>query len=259
MRIMRNRLGYPLNFWKSCCPLLRCWLFAVGIQAVGVVLMAAMLIAPATAGRYWTDKLGIMLFLAAIFGAFSGLIGAFISYTAPSMSTGPWIIIAISFVALFSILFAPNKGYVSRTIKQKRNQQNILNEDLLKLFYKLEEKRKTNVYQIPDLLERRFFIEKDMIHGLNRLTRKDYLKKSKEGWSLTKNGFLKAMRLVRLHRLWEVYLSQHLNMKSDHVHEDAEAIEHIITPELEAELQQFLDKPELDPHGSPIPYETENG
>ena len=112
-------IGLPVKLLEIVLSIITVLAVAVGIQAVGVVLMAAMLIAPATAGRYWTDKLGVMLFLAAIFGAFSGLIGAFISYTAPSMSTGPWIIITISLVALMSILFAPNKGYVSRTLKQK--------------------------------------------------------------------------------------------------------------------------------------------
>jgi manganese/zinc/iron transport system permease protein len=59
---------------------------------------------------------------------------------------------------------------------------------------------------------------------------------------------------VKLHRLWELYLSTYVKIASDHVHEDAETIEHIITPELEAELERMLEYPEMDPHKEKIPY-----
>jgi manganese/zinc/iron transport system permease protein len=62
------------------------------------------------------------------------------------------------------------------------------------------------------------------------------------------------MRIVRLHRLWEMYLNQKLHLKPDHVHEGAEAMEHLITPELEEMLKNDLGNPELDPHNSVIPY-----
>jgi manganese/zinc/iron transport system permease protein len=65
--------------------------------------------------------------------------------------------------------------------------------------------------------------------------------------------------MVRLHRLWEVYLSERLNLAADHVHDDAEHIEHILTPELEAELESILARPRFDPHRSPIPYDPPPG
>ena len=158
-----NSIGLPVKLMEIVLSIITVFAVAVGIQAVGVVLMAAMLIAPAAAGRYWTDKLRVMIILAAAFGTLSGLFGAFISYTAPNMPTGPWIVIVISIIALCSILFAPNKGYMARRLKQKRNQRNIIQEDIVKLFYKLEEHRETKVYGIPDLLERRYFEEGDLI------------------------------------------------------------------------------------------------
>jgi manganese/zinc/iron transport system permease protein len=60
--------------------------------------------------------------------------------------------------------------------------------------------------------------------------------------------------VVRLHRLWEVYLTQRLRMAPDHIHPQAETMEHLITPELEAQLIHELDAPEVDPHQSKIPY-----
>jgi manganese/zinc/iron transport system permease protein len=94
----------------------------VGIQAVGVVLMAAMLITPAAAARYWTNNLRIMLGLAAGVGIVSGVGGAFISYVAPAMPTGPWMVMIISMIAMGSFIFAPGKGVWSNWLLQRRHR-----------------------------------------------------------------------------------------------------------------------------------------
>ena len=88
-----------------------------------------------------------------------------------------------------------------------------------------------------------------------RLKRHGFVDKSTSGWALSKEGLTKGKRMVKLHRLWEVYLTKYVNIAPDHVHEDAESIEHILTPELEAKLEQLLEYPELDPHKSEIPYQ----
>lgn len=90
--------------------------------------------------------------------------------------------------------------------------------------------------------------------GLRQLVRHGSLLDTNEGYQLTRSGLEAATRVVRLHRLWELYLSRHLNIAPDHVHEDAEGIEHLITPELERELELLLDSPGIDPHDSQIPY-----
>ena len=66
------------------------------------------------------------------------------------------------------------------------------------------------------------------------------------------------MRIVRIHRLWELYLTTYLRIAPDHVHEDAETIEHIITPEMELKLEHLLDFPDKDPHHSEIPYKKDD-
>ena len=73
-------------------------------------------------------------------------------------------------------------------------------------------------------------------------------------WGYTEAGRLKGQRVVKLHRLWELYLSKYMKIAPDHVHEDAETIEHIITPELERQLEHLLEYPETDPHEEKIPY-----
>jgi manganese/zinc/iron transport system permease protein len=70
---------------------------------------------------------------------------------------------------------------------------------------------------------------------------------------LTGAGLEEARRVTRRHRLWELYLANKLDIAADHVHDDAEEIEHILTPELEARLLEILGQPAVDPHRSTIP------
>jgi manganese/zinc/iron transport system permease protein len=248
-------IGFPVRALELLLTTLTVLAVVVGIQAVGVVLMAAMLITPAAAARFWTNRLGLMLVLAALMGAFSGIAGAFVSYTAPSMPTGPWIVLIISMIAILSFAFAPKKGWVARLLRQRRNRVLILEENLLKLLYQVGEQHQD--FQTPrpldELLARRAIPEREAKIGLQKLRNQGYLQKEPEGWLLTPEGITRGRRVVRLHRLWELYLTQYLHLASDHVHEDAETIEHIITPELEKRLMVELNYPLLDPHSSTIP------
>ena len=91
--------------------------------------------------------------------------------------------------------------------------------------------------------------------GLKSLVRQGYIQQEGDLWFFTEAGKNKGQTVLRLHRLWEVYLTAYLKIKSDHVHDDAESIEHIITPEIEAELKTMLNYPLVDPHQSTIPYQ----
>ncbi len=97
----------------------------LGLQAVGAVLMSAMLVAPAVAARQWTDRLNLMVILAACFGAFAGVSGAVISSSATGIPAGPTIILCATFVVGVSIAFAPNRGLLWNSIKQRRNRRSL--------------------------------------------------------------------------------------------------------------------------------------
>ena len=81
-------------------------------------------------------------------------------------------------------------------------------------------------------------------------------KKGKDTYRLTKEGEIWAAKIVRLHRLWEVYLVDYLGIGPEKVHVNAEEMEHIITPELEHDLTLLLKDPKRDPHHQPIPPQT---
>lgn len=94
----------------------------IGIQAVGVVLVAALLITPAVAARYWTDRLGVMVVFAGVFGALSGAVGTMISGTLSNLPTGPVTVLAATLLFVISALFAPNRGLVAKWLRRSRQR-----------------------------------------------------------------------------------------------------------------------------------------
>lgn len=249
-------IGLPVKKIELILTSLIVLAVVIGIQAVGVVLMAAILITPAAAARFWTDKIRVMFLLASIFGALSGLTGAYISYIAPSMPTGPWIVIVISIIAFISFFLAPKRGVISRFVKQKTIRKTINDENVLKALYQLGEENKNFFIQrsVDEIIRRRKFERENLIVVLKRLHNQGYLEQTRNLWSLTEEGKDRAQRVVKIHRLWELYLTTHLHIAPDHVHDDADTIEHLLTPELEAELERILNYPKIDPHKSEIPY-----
>jgi manganese/zinc/iron transport system permease protein len=248
-------LGLPVGKLELLLTTLTVLAVVTGITAVGVVLMAAMLITPAAAARFWTNDLKKMMVLSALFGAVSGLLGAYISFVAPAMPTGPWMVIVSSFIAFFSFFFAPTVGIVSRSKMQKSRGNAILEENILKIFYQRGEKK--NDFGLGSTAEELLVIrpmQRELLKkALRGLYRKNLVMKQDDTWYLSNEGILKSARVVKLHRLWELYLTKYADMAPEHVHENAELIEHIITPELEMELEHQLGYPEKDPHDSIIP------
>lgn len=101
----------------------------IGLQMVGVILMSSMLIAPGVAARQWTNKLSIMVILASIFGAISGILGTVISSLIENMPTGPSIVVVISIIVIVSILFAPNRGVIWKRLREHRNNGLVYKEE----------------------------------------------------------------------------------------------------------------------------------
>ena len=117
-------LGFPSKKIEILISVLIVTTVIIGIQAAGVILISAMLISPAVAARQWTDKLSIMVILAAFFGGISGLLGTLISISESNLPTGPVIVIIISIIVIISILFSNKRGIVFKIIRnQKRKKE----------------------------------------------------------------------------------------------------------------------------------------
>ncbi len=245
--------GLPVRLLSVVLSSLTVLAVATGIQAVGVVLMAALVITPGAAARLFTKQLGSMLGVAMVIGMVSAVGGVIISAQAPSMPTGPWIVVVLSMIAIMSFLFAPKRGIVVRQRKKNQHARKIADENVLKLLYHHIESSDRSSFAPSELLAARRFDTNEFESGVKRLLRNGYVEQKDEMLSLTPSGLEEATRVVRIHRLWELYLNERLNLPADHVHHDAEAIEHIITPELEAALVHELGYPSFDPHLSTIP------
>lgn len=252
-------IGLPVKGLRFLLNSLMVLAIAVGIQAVGVVLMAALLITPSAAARSWTDRLKTMMWVGALMAAFSALLGSLLSFVSPSMPTGPWIVMSLSLMALLSLFLAPKRGMLARLIQQRSHQRKIRNENILKAVYHYTERHElpSNWLNLEAIQAIRAFKEDSLKQGLQQLNRQGLILRHGDQLQLSKRGSQEAMRIVRLHRLWEMYLTQRLRLKADHIHPNAETMEHIISPEIEAQLLRELDYPDLDPHQSPIPYSND--
>lgn len=117
-------IGFSVGRINMALSLLAALAIIIGLQTVGVVLMSAMLIAPAVAARQWTSRLWLMLVLAGIFGAASGVCGTLLSSAAAEIPTGPVIALCASGIAVFSLLFAPGRGILHRFYLRRKAQVN---------------------------------------------------------------------------------------------------------------------------------------
>lgn len=246
-------LGFSTSLLKSFLALITVVTVAIGVQTVGVVLMAALLITPAAGARFLTDSIPKMLIYAGLFGFSSGVIGVFISYTGTGMPTGPWIVVVLSIFALTAILFGRKRGVIARMRLRKSNYIKINNENILKDIYKLANEGAENI-RLTDLASKNKLDLVKLRLTLGRLEKEDYIDQVRGFIILSDKGRLASREVIRKHRLWEIYLSKYFQLAEDHLHDDAEGIEHVITPEIEVELIKLLDRPETDPHKSEIPY-----
>ncbi|XLS31049.1 metal-dependent transcriptional regulator [Flavobacteriaceae bacterium M23B6Z8] len=131
-------------------------------------------------------------------------------------------------------------------------------ENYLKTIYHLakDANKGVSTNQIASAIDTKASSVTDM---LKKLAEKNLvLYKKYQGVKLTDTGKVNAARIVRKHRLWEVFLVEKLNFSWDEVHEVAEQLEHVRSEKLIQELDAFLDYPKVDPHGDPIPDEEGN-
>jgi manganese/zinc/iron transport system permease protein len=165
----------------------------LGLQTVGVVLMSAMLLAPAAAARQWTNSLGLMVFLAALFGAFSGVFGTAISATQNNLSTGPVIVIVASIFVMISFIFSPNRGLLFRQIRLIKNRRDLELHKTLSFMFHIAKTHEdiSHPHAIKILNNFQGFTK----GTLKKLVNKNYVVLQGNMWSLTIEGFQKAANL----------------------------------------------------------------
>jgi manganese/zinc/iron transport system permease protein len=117
--------GWPAFALDLFLMLLIAVAVVVGLPVVGVLMMAALLIVPAAAARFWTNRLGLLLILSAGFGLAAGVAGVRISENIARLPTGPTIILSATALFLASLLLAPRRGVLARLLRQRRLRQEL--------------------------------------------------------------------------------------------------------------------------------------
>ncbi|MDT0557825.1 metal ABC transporter permease [Ichthyenterobacterium sp. W332] len=165
----------------------------LGLQTVGVVLMSAMLLAPAAAARQWTNSLATMVFLAALFGAFSGVFGTAISASQNNLSTGPVIVIVAAVFVIFSFVFSPSRGLLFKQIRFIKNRRDLELHKTLAFMHDIA-KTHENISH-PHAIRLLNNFQGFTKSTLQKLVQKDYITLDGNMWSLTKEGFVTAANL----------------------------------------------------------------
>jgi manganese/zinc/iron transport system permease protein len=248
-------LGLPMRRMEVLLTLLLVIVVVVGLQTVGVVLIVATLITPAAAARQWTNRLGAMVLLSASIGALAGVAGSLASALVPRLPTGPVIVVVSSGVLIVSLLFAPRRGLLWAILRERSVGARIRSENLLKDLYLQKERSGAweSFISWTHLMGVRGQTGRELERAARSLAASGLVEMSGDSLRLTPAGLGAAESVVRKHRLWEVYLTRRLELPSDHVHRDAEAMEHALTEKSVEALEELLDFPAIDPHGRAIP------
>ena len=190
-------LGLPVLALEAGLTTMIALAVVIGLQMVGVVLMAAMIIAPAVAARQWTNRLGTMVGLAALFGMISGVFGALISATGRGLATGPLIVLAVSAIVIISLVFAPERGLLPALLRQRENSKSLRGRRVLATLYRLAAEHNDPAYPAEQTML-------DAYHGtgtasaLKRLQSRGLIAATRHHpeptphWTLTETGIAEA-------------------------------------------------------------------
>jgi manganese/zinc/iron transport system permease protein len=191
-------LGFSMRLLDVLLTALLVVAIIIGLQAVGVVLMSAMIVAPAAAARQWTDRLGLMLALAAIFGAIAGVSGAMISSLGSGLSTGPLVVLSISAIVLISFLIAPNRGLLWNWLRRRNNDQNLRVRAVLANLYRLAQQHENPEHAHETAaLQTMSFGKFGVRKSLTVLTDLGWVRQiDNERWALTSVGAEEAERFL---------------------------------------------------------------
>ncbi|MBB4636626.1 metal ABC transporter permease [Longimicrobium terrae] len=179
-------IGLPVRMLDIVLTSVLVLSIVIGLQTVGVVLMSAMVVAPAAAARQWTDRLGRMVVLAGGFGALAGVSGAVISSAARHVPTGPTIVLCLTVLVLFSMAFAPTRGLVWAGVRQARNRRTLhmhsVLADLQTLALQHPEQERGHATAVLEVAH------PGALHELRELEQRGWARRRGDDWAITEDG-----------------------------------------------------------------------
>lgn len=212
----------------------------VSLPAVGIVLTAALLILPAAAARLWTERLGLMLLLAAMFGAAIGTSGTALSVGIAGLPTGPLIVLIGAAAFLFSLLFASRRGVLARLAAERNMRQRVAEQTLLRVIFDLSEADLPARPPVAAAAIARSYAWSPAQLGrqLLRAARRGWLEPTATGaWRFTSSGLDRAASVARGYRLWRELLTEQPESASLLSELDLEAVDRMLPAETVRELE----------------------
>ena len=218
----------------------------IGLQAVGLILVVALLIIPPISARFWTSNLKKMFFISSSFGAISGVLGAAVSALAPKLPAGALIVLVCGILFLVSFLFGSESGLIVQLYRNLRFQYRILIQNLLRSMYEIanskesfkEEDVKSLLIHYEELFNFRNWRKSSLMIAIELSKFKNLVLKRKEGLLFTKSGYFESTRIFRNHHLWELYLLNYAGVGLGHVDHFVDDIEHIVEKRILEELKE---------------------
>ncbi len=261
-QVFARSVGLPERLLYHLLMFLLALATVVALQAVGALMVSAMLITPAATAYLLTKRLHTMLLIATVLAIVSGMLGAFFSFVGEglvkhALPTGPSMALCAGAFFLLAFFFSPYHGFLFRWYRKFSQTRQITVENTLKAVYRAMELDRFKNEGIPvKSLASGARETLEATHKRLKLLVRDRLATLADDGDvvyLTPDGLQHASRVVRNHRLWELYLTNEADYDADHVHADAEKVEHILREEQVMQLERYLDYPEQDPHGKRIP------
>ena len=215
----------------------------VGLQTVGILLVVALLVIPPAAARFWSDDLRVMALFAAGVGALSSMVGVVVSALLPGLPTGALIVLSAALFFGVSLLLGKKRGIIIRHLLEREAARRLVREHVLRAIFECAEDGRS-VVSLEQVLAKRPWKKNEVVSEIAQLTDEGLLTTDPSALSFQLNGRgdSEARRLVRNHRLWEIYLLNHADVAPARVDRDADLIEHVLDQRLVDELEDLLDE-----------------
>jgi manganese/zinc/iron transport system permease protein len=195
-------LGLPVTVLEVLLTVMTALAVVIGLQMVGVVLMAAMIIAPAVAARQWSNRLEGMVILAAAIGAAGGVFGGVLSATGRGLPTGPLIVLSISAIVLVSLLVAPGRGLLWEAAQRWRNGRRLRSQQVLTALYEVSQRHQDPAYKTEQGMVNAYYgvgtgatLAQLQQRGLVRSM--PHMPEEGVHWELTPSGRTEAERILK--------------------------------------------------------------
>ena len=219
----------------------------VGLQAVGLVLMVAMLVIPAAAARFWTESIFRLAVISASIGMVGSVMGAAASAVMADLPSGAMIVLACAMLFGISMFFGTKRGVIPRLWRRRQLNAKIARQHLLRGIYELSEAQfqDTNPghwVSMADLLQKRSWNSKQLHRQIETAQLVELVRYKTDQVALTSAGYAEAARLTRQHRLWELYLVHYADVATARVDRDADDIEHVLEHDVVEQLERLLEQ-----------------